>query len=248
MKPTLSPYALIQEANDIMKKMILDFPRNKEEKVLKLINAAETYPNMSSYQITQARIMLIDLYISHKIYGNAYDLCNSLLEFNPKAPVKKKVKQLEIIMNEGKEDFAYSCDINIVDIALCYAQLPSNSEGDMESLPMHDSDETSQAISDTVENFSRTYHQHSEEEGSWDALRKKVMKELRRKAEEEDNIYDEEFEKMLEERLSKLDELSRSEFYRLRKNRKNNGVLSAKDIDLLTLEAMEKSYNYRKDK
>lgn len=29
---------------------------------------------------------------------------------------------------------------------------------------------------------------------------------------------------------------------------KCNGVLSAKDIDLLTLEAMEKSCNYRKDK
>lgn len=66
--------------------------------------------------------------------------------------------------------------------------------------------------------------------------------------EEDDNIYDEAFEQTLEERLSKLDELFRSEFYRLRTHRKNNGVLSARDLDMLTLEAMEKSYRYRQGK
>lgn len=244
----ISPYALIQEANDIMKKMILDFPRNKEEKVLKLINSAETYPNMSSYQVMQARVMLIDLYISHKIYGNAYDLCNKALELNSKAPVKKKIKQLELIKNEGKEDFAYSCDINSVDVALCYVETPRKSDGYMEELPMHNPDETSQMISDTVESYTRTQRYHSKSADALNELRRKTMEDLRRTAEEDDNIYDEEFEKMIEERLSKLDELSRSEFYRLRTHRKGNGVLSAKDIDLLTLEAMEKSYKYRNEK
>ena len=60
--------------------------------------------------------------------------------------------------------------------------------------------------------------------------RTKTMEELHPKAEEEDNIYDEEFEKILEERLSRLDELSRSEFYRLRTHWKNNGVLSARRL------------------
>ena len=231
-----------------MKKMILDFPRIKEEKVLKLINSAETYPNMSSYQIMQARIMLIDLYISHKIYGNAYDLCHKTLAINPKAPVKKKIKQLEVIRNEGVENFAYSCDTNIVDVSLCYINTPKTSEDYMEVLPMHNPDETSQMISDTVENYTRTQRYHSDSADTLNELRKRTMEDLRRAAEEDDNIYDEEFEKMIEERLSKLDELSRSEFYRLRTHRKGNGVLSAKDIDLLTLEAMEKSYKYRNEK
>lgn len=113
---------------------------------------------------------------------------------------------------------------------------------------MHNPDETSQMISDTVENYTRTQKYHSSSADTLNELRRKTMEELHRRAEEDDNIYDEEFEKMLEERLSKLDELSRSEFYRLRTRRKNNGVLSAREIDLLTLEAMEKSYNYRKDK
>ena len=248
MKDLISPYSLIREADDIMKRMILDFPRNKEAKVLMLINSAETYPNMSSYQIMQSRITLVDLYISHGIYGNAYELCKTMLELNPNAPVKKKLKKLEALIDGNDEKALYSCDINIVDITLCYTEALENCDGDMEELPMHNPDETSQMISDTVENYTRTQRYHSNAADYLNELRKKAMEELKRKAEEEDNIYDEEFEKMLEERLSKLDELSRSEFYRLRKNRKNNGVLSAKDIDLLTLEAMEKSYNYRKDK
>lgn len=113
---------------------------------------------------------------------------------------------------------------------------------------MNNPDETSRMISDTVENYTRTQQYHSESADALNELRRKAMEELHRKADEDDNIYDEEFEKMIEGRLSKLDELSRSEFYRLRTHRKNNGVLSAREIDLLTLEAMEKSYNYRKDK
>ena len=57
-------------------------------------------------------------------------------------------------------------------------------------------------------------------------------------------LNDEDFEEMISERLSCLDELSRSEFYRNRGLDDKINLLPTKDRDLLILEAMERSYKH----
>ena len=60
-----SPYSMIQEAPELMSKMIVELLPSKERKVIELLNAASTYPNTSKYQLAMARIILGDLYFSH---------------------------------------------------------------------------------------------------------------------------------------------------------------------------------------
>jgi intein-encoded DNA endonuclease-like protein len=55
-------------------------------------------------------------------------------------------------------------------------------------------------------------------------------------------VSDEEFEQELSDRLSRLGEAYSEEFYRNRSSRSKDPYLSGRDLDLLILEAMERSY------
>ena len=115
-----SPYSLVSEAREIMTKMILEMPKAKERKVVELLNAAATYPNMSKYQLSMTRIIFADLYFAHQVYGSAYEHYKLALEDYPKAPVKRKLMELEKIKSTAPDDFIFSLDSNIVNTDICY--------------------------------------------------------------------------------------------------------------------------------
>lgn len=182
----ISPYQLMQQITIEMSELRRTFSKETEEKILKLINSSETYPNMSAYQIEQSRMQLLDIYLSNNIYGNAYDLCTLILSINPKAHVIKKLNKLEKMKESLSDEFIYSSDINLIDSSLCFCPPRDNS-----------------------------------------------------------CEYDEEFETMIEERLSKLDDQSQKSFYKNRDCRRGDDILSGEDLDVLTLESLERSNNFR---
>lgn len=81
--------------------------------------------------------------------------------------------------------------------------------------------------------------------------RKKILEqfkeERKKEIEEENRLFDPDFEKSIKDRLSKLDQKSIDEFYRIRENRAEdeNTELSNKELDLFLLESLENSYNFR---
>jgi hypothetical protein len=75
-------------------------------------------------------------------------------------------------------------------------------------------------------------------------LVQRVYQERLKKTEEENKIYDQEYEDELERRVDRLGPLVKSEFYRVRANRKESETLSIKELDKLTLEAMERSAKF----
>ena len=96
--PDVTPY----ELNAIAQKYIHDVSRDGYDErafstALNSIKKAESFPNMSTYQLSQTSQMLGELYEKICDYDKALEAYQKALELNPKAPVKKKIKELEKI-------------------------------------------------------------------------------------------------------------------------------------------------------
>ena len=205
-----------------------------EKQIISLLNTAESYSNMSKYQLSLAHKSLADLYYSLDITGSALEHYKIALCMNPKIAIKKKLKSLESL---PKESLTYSLDAN------------NASEPDYSNLIFHKIN----LDAEFIEQHNKLIEQNAARWGmsveEYNKMYSDVITKLQQEAAEADTVYDSEWEKEIEVRLSKLDEFSRKEFYRIRAERKStDGVLSNKKLDLLTLESMEKSYNYRKQK
>lgn len=111
---------MIQKARELTSKMTVEILPSKERKVIELLNTASTYPNMSKYQLAMARIILSVLYFSHKIYRRAYGHYKIALEDYPKAPVKRKLAELEEIKSSTPDEFIFLFDAYIVNTDICH--------------------------------------------------------------------------------------------------------------------------------
>lgn len=207
-----------------------EFPDNVERQIILLLNKADSYAEMSEYQLSLARKALGDHYFKSGITGSALNQYAIALELNSKISVKRNLSSLKKI---PAERLVYSVDCNIV------------GEPDYQNLTYHKI-ELPKEVAEQMENLRRKNADRigmSLEE--YDRYRASVKEDLHRKALEEDSIYDAEFEEMVELRANALGEPYTSEFHRLRPT-KPDGPLSAKRLTIELLESMESSSRYKK--
>ena len=220
MKKDISPYEMLSVARQLISDSTKDdFPRSRELQIILLLNKAEDFPNMSHYQLSFGHKALADLYDVCEMSGSALEHYIKALELYEKVPVKRIISKLKKI---PREDLVYGIDGNIC------------GEPDWENIPFAPKPDLPEppVITDPL----------------WAKITQENREQRMKEVAYENSIYDQSFEDELRARLEKLGEPYISEFYRNRGYRKESDTLSNKQLDLLTLEAMEDSYNYYKRK
>lgn len=237
MRIGYSPFDMCNEAVRIIEShQSCSMSTKAERQVILLLNKADLYKEMSTYQMSVARKKFAEYYYSNNLTGSALEQYQLAIGANPKIPIKKRLKELLAI---SKSDLTYSLDANMV------------GEPDMSNLEYYEFSQPLIDPSDQLKKDAKSaefYGMSLEEYRKWKYdLQKKTDRKLRLEASEDDSIYDPEFENMLSARLEKLGEPYISEFLRLRPT-KSDGTLSAKSLSEMLLSSMEESHAYRKKK
>lgn len=221
----LSPYLLNYDANKLIKRLNKHFTQSVERKVIILINAASLHPKMSKYQLSLTHKALGDCYYKNAFFQNALEQYKCAISNNPNIAVKRRIKEIQSMPLSDKEKMASSSDL--VDDVLQFPEYKEKFGKEKSLLQSKQND-----IMGTM----------------YEDARRKLVKEARLK----DLVIDPGHEEEIAQRLDKLGEPYKSEFYRMREERKltirPDDPLSLKDYDLLDLEAMERNAAYYKEK
>ena len=226
LKSSITPYHLLGDALVLIKQLSIAFEREVEEKAIILLNAASLHPSMSAYQLSMAHKKLGDCYFENGFLGGALDQYKRGLSLNERLSVKQRIKKLQILTPEELHRSS-SPDI-IADIF----QYPEYVE--YEKAAKYENEAFREKIWADAPN--RDLHE---------AVRFRMVEEARAK----NRVYDPEHEAEISRRLDALGEPYKSEFYRVReisvKTRQENETISQQELDILTLEAMERSEAFR---
>ena len=205
MRTGYSPFDMCNEAVQIIASYKSGLMTAADERqVILLLNMADSYKEMSAYQMSIARKKFADYYYSNNFTGSALEQYQLAIEINPKLSVKKRLKELLLI---NKCDLIYSLDANMV------------GKPDMSNLKYY---ELPQSLIDPAEQLKRdiksaNFHGMSlNEYRKWIYdLREKAERELRLEAEKENSVYDPEFDEFVQSELDKLGDDDRKSFYDL---------------------------------
>lgn len=228
-----SPYDMNNEASRLIDECRVNgLAQENELQIILLINKAQTYTNMSKYQLSFTRKKFAELYYSLGITGNALEQYKLAIELNNRLPIKRVLSSLEKI---PKNDLVYSLDTNMFnepDLSKL-KEIPSINEEDiLKRLEQHKKEHAAF--------WGMSSHEYEEYEIN-------IQNELYEEVATEDSTFDLEFEKMLNSRIEKLDDMSKMAFQQIRGNIKSDGALSINERLLLALEALERSQNYNKE-